>query len=180
MRTRLPTTAAALALAAGTLTATGTAQAQARTVLPEPGPAAETVADESLRERADGIMALTYTEFATTPHVAPFNWTSDGCSVPSAFTPYRKVFRPACDLHDFGYRNYGGNHELKLAPTLETKNWIDGRFREEMVRVCEDTYKTPLRRQSCFAAAEAYYQAVNKSPQGARAFGLLPSLAPGA
>lgn len=174
MRTKLPTLTAALVLAAtGTLTATGTAQAQGRTVLPEP-PRVAAAASETVRERADQIMGLTYEEFARTPHVAPFNWTTDGCSVPVSFTPYRKVFRPACDLHDFGYRNYGGNHELKLSPTRATKNWIDGRFHDEMIRVCKNTYKTPLRREGCFAAAAAYFEAVNKTPQGAHAFGLAP------
>lgn len=79
-------------------------------------------ADPALREKADRIMNLTYRQFASTPHIPPFNWTTDGCSVPGGSLPYRKVFRPACVQHDFGYRNYGARHELKLDPTRETKN----------------------------------------------------------
>ncbi|WP_253911105.1 phospholipase A2 [Streptomyces sp. CNQ-509] len=104
-------------------------------------------------------MNLTYGEFAETPH-APLNWTADGCSVPTGYAPYREVFRPACALHDFGYRNYGGKHERKLSPTRETENWIDGRFRTETRRICDDRDGSRLSRLTCLNAAEAYYEAV--------------------
>lgn len=160
MRRKLPTTCAALVFAA---LSAGPAAAD--------GPATGTGAGApTVREQADVIMNLTYEDFARAPHTAPFNWTTDGCSVPSGFTPYSKVFKPACVLHDFGYRNYGGNHELKLSPERETKNWVDGRFRTEMKRICDDRYKTPLRHRGCRTAAAAYYEAVNKSPQADKAF----------
>ncbi|MFG7943922.1 phospholipase A2 [Streptomyces cacaoi] len=164
MRTSLPTTAAALVLtAAGTLGSAGTAVAASA-----PGTAAP--ADPAVRTAADRIMNLTYQEFATTEHVAPFNWTNDGCSVPLKFTPYKEVFRPACNLHDFGYRNYGGGHELKLSPVRETKNWIDGRFLTEMKRICDDRYPLPVGHTACQVAARAYYEAVNKTPTADKAF----------
>ncbi|WP_240662655.1 phospholipase A2 [Streptomyces sp. WAC 06738] len=94
------------------------------------------------------------------PARPPFNWTTDGCSVPTGYAPYSEVFRPACALHDFGYRNYGGKHELKLSPTRETKNWIDDRFRTEMRRICDDRDGSPLSHLTCLNAAEAYYEAV--------------------
>ncbi|MGW8376836.1 phospholipase A2 [Streptomyces sp. ODS28] len=153
MRTRLPVTLASL-----TLAATGALGALA--------PAAP--AAPSVREQADRIMNLGYAEFARTPHVAPFNWTNDGCSVPTGYTPYRKVFEPACVQHDFGYRNYGALHELRLSPTRETRRWIDGRFRTEMRHICEDTYTTPLRLHGCLAAADAYHLAVRAG--GGKAF----------
>ncbi|MDI6411516.1 phospholipase A2 [Streptomyces albus] len=117
-------------------------------------------ADPALREKADRIMNLTYRQFASTPHIPPFNWTTDGCSVPGGSLPYRKVFRPACVQHDFGYRNYGARHELKLDPTRETKNWIDGRFRTEMRRICDDTYTGARKNRECRNAAEVYYLGV--------------------
>ncbi|GGU48960.1 phospholipase A2 [Streptomyces lavendofoliae] len=119
------------------------------------------VADPALRAEADRIMNLTYRGFARTPHVEPFDWTTDGCSVPVGFAPYSQVFRPACVQHDFGYRNYGANHELRLSPTRETKNWIDSRFRTEMERICQDTYVSHLAGLNCVNAARAYYVAVS-------------------
>jgi hypothetical protein len=86
--------------------------------------------------RARQIMGLTYAEFARTPHEAPFEWSSDGCSAPV----YDPDMTPACVQHDFGYRNFGNHYALKLSPTRETKNWIDARFGEEMDRICTDKY----------------------------------------
>ncbi|GAA2631427.1 phospholipase A2 [Streptomyces axinellae] len=152
----LSTAVLTLALSGGALT-TGAASAVAP---PE----------ATVRQQADQIMNLGYEEFARTPHITPFNWTTDGCSVPGPFAPYREVFHLACTQHDFGYRNYGGNHELKLSPTRETKNWIDGRFRTELIRTCENTYPTPLRRQGCLTAADAYYLGVHTTPAADKAF----------
>ncbi|WP_326794301.1 hypothetical protein OG946_01310 [Streptomyces sp. NBC_01808] len=71
LRAKLSTAAASLALlTAATLGAT-TAQAAGTT---DSAPAAA----PTLREQADAIMNLTYGEFAGTPHVPPFNWTTDG------------------------------------------------------------------------------------------------------
>ncbi|AUH44566.1 phospholipase A2 [Streptomyces sp. CMB-StM0423] len=152
LRAKPSTAAATLALlTAATLGAT-TAEAAAADSAPAAAP--------TLREQADALMNLTYGSFAETPHVPPFNWTTDGCSVPTGYAPYSDVFRPACVLHDFGYRNYGADHELKLSPTRETKNWIDGRFRTEMRRICDDRDTSRLSHLTCVNAAEAYYEAV--------------------
>lgn len=156
MRRKLPTTLAALAFA--TTTALSGVVATAGTgVAADSTPA---VTGPAVREQADRIMNLTYREFARTPRVEPFNWTTDGCSVPTGHAPYSEVFRPACVQHDFGYRNYGAHHELRLSPTREAKNWIDSRFRTEMERVCQDTYFTPLAHINCVNAAKAYHLAV--------------------
>ncbi|WP_149182533.1 phospholipase A2 [Streptomyces sp. TRM49041] len=163
MRTKLSTTTAALAFLAagafgGSVAGAGTASAVG-TNTPAMVSASAAV-EPTLREQADSIMNLTYREFAETPRIPPFNWTNDGCSAPTGNAPYVEVFRPACAQHDFGYRNYGGRHELKLSPTRETKNWIDGRFRTEMRHICDDTYRLPMSHLSCVNAAEAYYTAV--------------------
>lgn len=158
---KLSTTAATVALLTaavfgGTLTGAGTALA----VDANSPTAASAAAAPTPREQADALMNLTYRGFAETPRIPPFNWTNDGCSVPTGYAPYSETFRPACVQHDFGYRNYGANHELKLSPTRETKNWIDGRFRTEMRRICDDRHRSPLPHLACVNAAEAYHGAV--------------------
>ncbi|MEU0662622.1 phospholipase A2 [Streptomyces lavendulocolor] len=193
MRRKLPTAVAALAFVtttalSGVVATAGTAAADidpvpvtelgaASVLLPMPvpvpvlvsvpGAGAAPAADPAVRREADRIMHLTYREFARTPRVQPFDWTTDGCSVPVGYAPYSQVFRPACVQHDFGYRNYGARGALRLSPTRETKNWIDSRFRAEMERVCQDTYVTPLAGLNCMNAARAYHVAVSLGGDGA-------------
>ncbi|MEU3195054.1 phospholipase A2 [Streptomyces sp. NPDC006992] len=131
-----------------------------RVVRPTAPAVREAPADPAVRAEADRLMKLTYRQFAAVRHAPPFNWTTDGCSVPTGLFPYREVFRPACVQHDFGYRNYGGNHELKLDPTRATKNWIDSRFRTEMRRICDDRYPAAGRHRNCRRAADTYYAGV--------------------
>jgi Prokaryotic phospholipase A2 len=102
-----------------------------------PVQAAPAAADPDPAVRAREIMGLTYQQFATTPHEPPFEWSADGCSA----AVYDPDMTPACNLHDFGYRNFGNHYALKLSPTRETKNWIDARFGEEMDRICKDKYE---------------------------------------
>ncbi|MGI5351317.1 phospholipase A2 [Streptomyces sp. CA-250714] len=167
MRAKFSTTLAAGVLTASTMLGTAAAPGTA-VAAPVPIPApASAPADPAVRAQADRLMKLSYREFAKARHVAPFNWTTDGCSVPIGLTPYREVFRPACVQHDFGYRNYGRNHELKLDPTRKTKNWIDGRFRTEMRRICADRYAEHRRLRNCRSAAETYYLGVQIGGDGA-------------
>jgi hypothetical protein len=106
-----------------------------------PAAAADPALD--VREEADRIMNLTAERFAAHPHVAPFDWSTDGCT--ASLPGYGETFRQPCMQHDFGYRNYGGRGELKLDPTERTRAWIDQRFLEEMNRVC-DRPATPDKR----------------------------------
>lgn len=154
MRGKVPSLVAALAFV--TTTALGGAAATAGTAVAA-GPAGR----PGVLEQADRIMNLTYGAFAETPRVEPFDWSTDGCSVPVGFAPYREVFRPACEQHDFGYRNYGAHGKLRLGPTRDTKNWIDGRFRTEMERICQDAYAAAADRGNCVGAAQGYFVAVN-------------------
>jgi hypothetical protein len=91
----------------------------------------------NLRAEADGIMRMTYDQFAdfSRVHPKPFDWSTDGCSGPK-FTKhiYKDLFDKPCRLHDFGYRNYGRG--LHLGRNEATRAWIDQRFREEMDRRC--------------------------------------------
>ncbi|WP_220187147.1 phospholipase A2 [Pseudonocardia pini] len=75
-----------------------------------------------------------------------FDWSDDGCSgreVAGVFgrvvsNAYRDVFNGPCQLHDFGYRNFGAG--LQLGRDETTRAWIDDRFRTEMNRVCDTRY----------------------------------------
>lgn len=63
-----------------------------------------------------------------------FNWTTDGCSWTPP--PARIVFNRPCQLHDFGYRNFGKG--LTLERNEKKRKQIDIRFRDEMYRICRD------------------------------------------
>ncbi|MBQ1162165.1 hypothetical protein KBZ21_29485 [Streptomyces sp. A73] len=161
--TTFPTTLAAGVLAAsaslGGLVVPDTAEAATRAAA-DRVPASADPAQPSVRAEADRLMKLTYRQFAEAPHRPPFDWTTDGCSVPTGQFPYSKVFRPVCVQHDFGYRNYGGNGKLKLDPTRRTKNWIDGRFRTELRRICDHEFTDAQRNRNCRNAADTYYLGV--------------------
>jgi len=81
-----------------------------------------------------------FIEFKRTQHPAPFEWSDDGCSGPLGVREvYRHLFNKPCQLHDFGYRNYGG--VLRLGRDEPTRGWIDRRLRTEMQRVCSDHFR---------------------------------------
>ncbi|MDI3388244.1 phospholipase A2 [Streptomyces sp. B-S-A8] len=118
-------------------------------------------ASPALVRAADRIMALPVERFVTVEHVAPFDWSTDGCSVPGEAVPYKKLFTPACTQHDFGYRNYGSRAgTLALDPTPARKAAIDARFLEEMRRICDRERPGPIRHTACYGAARTYYDAV--------------------
>lgn len=85
-----------------------------------------------------------------------FDWSRDGCSAPDGLgLGYRETFRPACNVHDFGYRNF------RRFPTLynETgRKLADDNFLANMNSICR-----PMgffSRTACYSAAYAYYSAV--------------------
>lgn len=138
-----------------------------------------------LRAEARAIVDEPYYDFVRHPHTAPFDWSTDGCSVPvfaqaAAFVPSPSlgfglehamdVFRPACELHDFGYRNFGKG--LHLSQNENTRAWIDHRFWREMARICDDQYGSLLDKldgewESCEAWAKAFYAAVRNFARSA-------------
>ena len=82
------------------------------------------------------------------------DWSRDGCSAPSGLDlGYGEVFRPACNLHDFGYRN------LKVFErTPENRETTDHAFYADMLVICG---ALPLiRRPECHAAALIYESGV--------------------
>ena len=124
--------------------------------------AADTSADV---QRAEAIMKTGYENFASLPHERPFDWSTDGCSVPYEWIPERGVFEDACRLHDFGYRNFG-SQGLGLQPTESARKMIDNRFLTEMKRICAKRFPMsanpfgPSRYEWCGTTAVSYFQAV--------------------
>lgn len=85
-------------------------------------------------------------------------WGYDGCSAPKyTGLGYRDDFRPACDVHDFGYRNLP--HLISIPYWPYNRARTDLAFLRNMRSICEAKvwYKEP----PCFAAAQAYYEVVN-------------------
>ncbi|MBB5233418.1 phospholipase A2 [Deinococcus budaensis] len=82
------------------------------------------------------------------------DWTRDGCSAPDGVgLGYREDFRPACNVHDFGYRNLKV-YERTAANRLAT----DDAFYANMKAIC--AAKGWYARPACYSAAYAYYQGV--------------------
>lgn len=82
------------------------------------------------------------------------DWTRDGCSAPDGVgLGYREDFRPACNVHDFGYRNLKV-HERTSSNRLAT----DDAFYVNMKAIC--AAKSWYARPACYSAAYAYYQGV--------------------
>lgn len=88
-----------------------------------------------------------------------FIWETDGCTVPEVVRillpgfdfdrPLGYDFRPACERHDFGYRNYASMQAFDA----DTKSRLDDTFYADMERACEDDSR-------CLRTAALYYKAV--------------------
>ncbi|MDW8358507.1 phospholipase A2 [Thermus sp.] len=89
-----------------------------------------------------------------------FDWSRDGCSAPEGLgLGYRETFRPACNVHDFGYRNFPRFPELY---NERGRRLADDNFLVNMNAICRPMGL--MNRAACYSAAHAYYWAV-------RAFG---------
>ena len=82
------------------------------------------------------------------------DWSRDGCSAPDGVgLGYREDFRPACNVHDFAYRN------LKVYERTDAnRQTSDDAFYTNMKAIC--AAKSLLKRPACYSAAYAYYQGV--------------------
>lgn len=82
------------------------------------------------------------------------DWSRDGCSAPDGLgLGYRYIFRPACYVHDFAYRN------LKVYQRTESNRKVsDQIFHINMKAICKT--KAWYKRPACCTAAYAYYQGV--------------------
>ncbi|NTX99964.1 phospholipase A2 [Deinococcus sp. JMULE3] len=82
------------------------------------------------------------------------DWSRDGCSAPDGLgLGYREDFRPACNVHDFAYRN------LKVYQRTDANRLTsDDVFYTNMKAIC--AAKSWYARPACYSAAYAYYQGV--------------------
>ena len=82
------------------------------------------------------------------------DWSRDGCSAPPGLDlGYGEVFRPACNIHDFGYRN------LKvLERTPENRETTDHAFYADMRAICAALVW--IKQPECGAAALIYESGV--------------------
>lgn len=114
------------------------------------------------RKVADGILNKDYRTFMNIKRSPPtdgLDFSSDGCSGPSLIRPaYRRLFDQPCQLHDFGYRNYGRGR--RLGRNEQMRAYIDLRFRTEMRRLCTHRFRPSHERSLCQGAAEAVFDAV--------------------
>lgn len=81
-----------------------------------------------------------------------FDWSTDGCTWTPP--PARNVFDGPCQLHDFGYRNFGRG--LTLGRSENMRKAIDVRFREEMYRACRDPSASALLGGYTYCVVVAY------------------------
>lgn len=86
---------------------------------------------------------------------AACDWSSDNCSS-SPDRPAGFDFVPACQRHDFGYRNARAQGRLDEALRLR----YDDRFRADMYARCDG--ESGLRRAECRRIADVYYAAVRR------------------
>ena len=70
-----------------------------------------------------------FTSYRNAKNPSYLVWTSDGCSY-SPDNPFNFPFKPACDRHDFGYRNYKAQSGRF---TKAARKRIDDKFRVEYV-----------------------------------------------
>lgn len=132
-------------------------------------PAAQAAPGPNLTAVANAIMSKDYTSFLNLKRgrPAPFDWSDDGCSIPRvpgmqrAIRGLENLFNGPCQLHDFGYRNYGRG--LRLGRNENVRGWIDGRFLEEMQRVCRTQFSRwwqQANKATCFGQAGGIWTAV--------------------
>jgi hypothetical protein len=108
---------------------------------------------------ADGYMNVPLETFQNmrTLHAPPYDWSADGCSFGEISGPFRDSFNRACNRHDFGYRNYGGQG-LALDRTEGRRTRIDDRLRDDLNGLCRNEHRG-ITETPCLAAAQAVYAA---------------------
>ncbi len=96
-----------------------------------------------------------YAAYALSALPSPgLDWSRDGCSAPDGLgLGYREDFRPACNVHDFGYRNL-----RVFERTDANRKTTDEVFHGNMDVIC--AAKSWYKRPACYTAAYAYYQGV--------------------
>jgi len=93
---------------------------------------------------------------------AEYDWSSDGCTtfistIPAAAQRWLDTFEPACERHDWGYRNFGSINRRGYDATEERRREVDEQLRSDMHSLCDDLAEESL---TCRVVAEAIYRAV--------------------
>lgn len=87
---------------------------------------------------------------AQRPNADQLDWSDDGCSW-SPDNPFGFKFLPACQRHDFGYRNYKKQSRFNETSRLR----IDNNFKSDMYFQCDGNW-------ACKRTADLYYAAVRE------------------
>ncbi|EAA31647.1 hypothetical protein GE21DRAFT_7879 [Neurospora crassa] len=128
------------------------------------GSESDSTGADSLFRRAETIQQTTdrylfritlpqFTAYRNARSPATLDWSSDSCSY-SPDNPLGFPFSPACNRHDFGYRNYKAQSRF----TDNNKLKIDGNFKTDLYYQC-DTHGYG---STCHALANVYYAAVRE------------------
>lgn len=128
---------------------------------------AERAAQPSKKATVDSYFNRSMASFQAAKRSRPagLNWVDDGCSSPTGDRPGGYNFLPACQRHDFGYRNYGKG-SLRVNPTDAQRLTVDTKFLADMRAEC-DKY-SGAKRTTCRGFASTYYTAVRTA--GGKAF----------
>ena len=84
------------------------------------------------------------------PYSGQLDWSDDGCSN-SPDNPLGFNFEPACNRHDFGYRNYKRQGRFTESGRLS----IDNNFKSDLYNLCNGNW-------ACNRLADVYYLAVRQ------------------
>ena len=85
------------------------------------------------------------------------DWSSNGCSW-SPDNPLGFDFEPACDRHDFGYRNFKNQNRFSEDNRLR----IDNQFKSDLYNQCANENLEG----TCRGLADVYYNAVRRCGDG--------------
>ena len=94
--------------------------------------------------------------------LAPYEWSSDGCSTPRfgsvRLAPaYAAKFIDACVRHDFGYRNYGRKTELRLSLVGDDATSPGQAYESERKKIDAQFLTDMNQRASTFVDRQAAY-----------------------
>lgn len=102
----------------------------------------------------DYLFSKSLAQFSTikaqSPYADQLDWSDDGCSW-SPDNPFGFKFKPACQRHDFGYRNY--KRQARFNET--TRLTIDNKFKSDLYHQCAGNW-------ACNRTADLYYKAVRE------------------
>ena len=102
----------------------------------------------------DYLYTKTLSQFTTLraqqPYAGQLDWSSDGCSY-SPDNPFGFKFLPACERHDFGYRNYKRQSRFNETTRLSIHN----NFKSDLYKQCSGNW-------ACKRTADVYYAAVRE------------------